>query len=433
MHEKRKPNTMWLLAVMYFVQTFFLSYTKFFALSLLWLIAIIVLDNFRICKLNIPGLKIYILALVCISIVGVCKYPIYLVARDVYYEISNIVIIYIGYRYFYKNNKLEDLLKLYFVMISMLAIVTVAIGIINILKGAGFNVFRESFSTGIKTIGVFLPIFFIYCLIYKNVIISPVVDRCCLMIWFLQALFNLSRTTLVDIAVGILLFLVFNLKKGYFNMKYINRAMLIILCAVCVMFLAFKIVPESVRNRFLDKFTNTFTEIDSNTEFNSIADASSNWRGYEIHCAQEQFRESTFVEKVIGSGNGTIIHISYVPDLWHEILDTQDGRTGVTVLHNSYYTLLIKGGVCIVTLFCLFFIKNILRGIKLTKNEQDSQISFVGIVLVIMCVIMMMDAWVVRGMVQSDTLLPWSFFFGWLSAKISKEYEVEKTLGNAYR
>ena len=85
------------------------------------------------------------------------------------------------------------------------------------------------------------------------------------------------------------------------------------------------------------------------------------------------------------------------------------------------------------TLFCLFFIKNILRGIKLTKNEQDSQISFVGIVLVIMCVIMMMDAWVVRGMVQSDTLLPWSFFFGWLSAKISKEFEEERTLANMNR
>lgn len=433
MYEKSKSNTMWLLAVMYLVQTFFLSYTKFFALSLLWLIAIIVLDNFRICKLNIPGLKIYMLGLVFISIIGLSKYPVYMVVRDIYYEISNIVIIYIGYRYFYKNNSLKDLLKLYFVMISMMSIVAIVIGIINMFSGASFGVFRESFTIGIKAIEVFLPIYIVLCLIYKNVLINPFVDKACLLIWFCQAVFSLGRTTLISIFVGITLFLALNFKKGYFNMKYLKRVMIIILCAVCVMFLVFKIVPESVRNRFLDKFTNTFTEIDSNAEFDSIDDASSNWRGYEIQCAQEQFRDCTFVEKVIGSGNGTIIHISYVPDLWQEILDTQDGRTGVTVLHNSYYTLLIKGGVFLVTLFCLLFIKNILRGIKLAKNEQDSQISFVGIILVIMCVIMMMDAWVVRGMVQSDTLLLWSFFFGWLSAKISNEFEGERVLVNTNR
>ena len=433
MHGKSKSNTMWLLVVMYFAQTFFISYTKFFALSLVWLIAVVVLDNFRICKLNIPGLKIYMLGLVFISIIGLNKYPVYMVVRDIYYETSNIVIIYIGYRYFYNNNSLKDLLKLYFVMISMMSIVAMAIGIINMFNGASFDVFRESFTIGIKAIEVFLPIYIVFCLIYKNVLVNSLVDKACLLIWFCQAVFSLGRTTLISIFGGIILFLALNIRKVCFNTKYLKRVMTIILCAVCVMLLALKIVPESVGNRFLDKFTNTFTEIDSNTEFDSIADASSNWRGYEIYCAQEQFRDSTLVEKVIGSGNGTIIHISYVPDLWHEILDTQDGRTGVSVLHNSYYTLLIKGGVCTVTLFCLFFIKNILRGIKLAKNEQDFQISFMGIILVIMCVIMMMDAWVVRGMVQSDTLLPWSFFFGWISAKVSNEFEGESVLVNMNR
>lgn len=420
--RRLKQKIIWPIIALYLLQTYFLSYEVFFAVSIVLVGYSIARSRFKIKRLDIPGLLIYIFLLAFVSSVGIAKYPFGLVARDVYYEFTNILLIYVGYNLCFERNDTEDIFSTIFVMIALSSVITFITGAFTVVGGVSFATLRETFSVGIKSIEAFLPVYIVYIIAYKNVIISKKFDLCVLIVWSVQAIMNMSRTTLFGIAIGIITSLFLLSAKKQLNLYRIRKIIGITVIIAIIVVVAIKVMPDNVTGRFVDKIWNTFTEVNSRVTFSSLADANSNWRGYEIAQAKNQWLESSLFAKIFGSGNGRLISIIYIPDLWQEIVQSQNGITGVTVLHNTYYTLLIKGGVVLVYSFITMFLMNIRKGYLRVKRASDTETIILGTTLVLLCITMMIDAYVIRGMMQNDAQLAWSIMFGWISAKLSKRF-----------
>lgn len=426
MYSKRlTKRIVWPIVILYLLQTYFLSNEIFFAISIALVGYTIIGNKFKIKCLDIPGIKLYLILLAFISCLGMMKYSFGLVARDVYYEFTNILLIYIGYTLCSKRNEIEDIYATAFTMIAISSIVTFAAGIFTVLGGVSFATLRETFSVGIKSIEVLLPVFIVYIVAYRNIIISRKIDLFVLIMWSAQAILNMSRTTLFGIVIGVLVSLFILNAKKELNLYRLKKIAGIVLVILFVVIIAARVLPENVTGRFIDKIWHTLTEVNSSISFSNLAEANSNWRGYEISQAKNQWLESSLFAKLMGSGNGRLISISYVPDLWKEIVQSQGGITGVTVLHNSYYTLLIKGGLVLVFSFIALFLLNIRKGYITVKRATNTENIILGITLILLCVTMLIDAYVIRGMVQNDAQIVWSIMFGWINAKLSGRYSNE--------
>lgn len=417
----------WPILVLYLLQTYLLSYEIFFAISIILVCYSVVRNRLKVKRLDIPGLKIYIFLLAFISIVGMTKYSFGLVARDIYYEFTNILLIYVGYELCYERKDTEDVFSTIFVMIAISSIITFISGGFTVVGGVSFATLRENFSIGIKSIEVFLPVYIIYIVAYKNTIISRRIDLFVLVMWSVQAIMNMSRTTLFGIITGIFVSLVVLSARKQLNPYRLKKILGIAVIISIIIVATIKVMPDNVTGRFIEKIGNTFTELNSKVTYSNLAEANSNWRGYEISQAKSQWMASPLLVKIFGNGNGRLILITYIPDLWQEIVQNQNGITGVTVLHNSYYTLLIKGGIVIVCSFIFMFLMNIRKGYLKVKHADNTETIILGTTLVILCTIMMIDACVIRGMVQNDAQLAWSIMLGWISAKFSKYFPFDIT------
>lgn len=420
--RRLKQKIIWPIVVLYLLQTYFVSNEIFFGISIILVGYSIARSRFQIKKLGIPGLNFYVLLLAFVSLVGITKYSLGFVARDVYYESTNILLIYIGYNLCFERSDTEDIFSTVFVMIALSSIITFITGAFTVVGGVSFATLRETFSVGIKSIEAFLPVYIVYIIAYKKVIISPKIDMLILVVWSVQAIMNMSRTTLFGIAIGIITSLLILSAKKQLNLYRIRKILGITLIIAIIVVIAIKEMPDNVTGRFIDKIWNTFTEVNSRLTFSSLADANSNWRGYEIAQAKNQWVESSLFAKIFGSGNGKLISITYIPDLWQEIVQSQNGITGVTVLHNTYYTLLIKGGVVLVCSFISMFLMNIRKGYLRVRRASNTETIILGTTLVLLSITMMIDAYVIRGMMQNDAQLAWSIMFGWISAKLSKRF-----------
>lgn len=417
--EKRKltQKIIWPLVALYLSQTYLFSYEYFFAVSVVILCVYIIWKKGVLKLPKIPGMLEYIAMLLLISFVGFIRYSLRLVVRDVFYEFSNIVLIFLGYYLYKKRKNIEDIITTTVFMVTATSIITLFSGLVALVREPSFATMRDSFAVGIKSVEVLFPIVFIYVFVEKKVVISKVADKVILMLWGLQTLLNLSRVTVVGVAIAlstcVLLLIIYH--KISFNK--VAKMVGITIIMVGLFSVVWQVIPESISNHFMNKLENTVSEIAVASEYDSIAEAQTNWRGYEISCAQQQWLEKDLVAKLVGSGNGTLIPIFYIPDNWKPIIEVQNGKTGITVLHNTYYTLLIKGGLVAVALFIRMFLLNIRKGMKYYKMKNNET----GMYLVALCVIMLVDAYVIRGMVQSDAQLTWSILFGWMNAKISSD------------
>lgn len=414
-----KNQIILMIPIMYVLQSFFLGEEAFTTLLLVILAWYLVERRGCIAVPRIPGIKLYIVLLAFISLVGFIKFTPYLVIRDIYYEFNNLVAIYIGYIICFKHEDDDAFFKTIFGSIGMVSIIAVVLGVVSLASGASFFVLRQSFSVGIKSIEVFLPIFCVYFFMFNKVCFSKRIDRLILICMIVQAFANLSRTTIAGVFIGLFVITMALQMKGIKNLKSIAVILGGILVIVVGSSVLIKVLPDTIASTYLTKVFNTLNEIDAKLTFNSLADANSNWRGYEIYCAQTQWINCSIIEKIIGSGNGRMIELFYVPDQWQAIMVTQYGKQGVPMLHNSYYTLLIKGGVLLVVVFIAMLYRNVKKGYRAIRKYNSSSINIMALTLMSLSCVMFFDAYIIRGLVESDVQLLWAVSFGWLNCRLT--------------
>jgi hypothetical protein len=161
----------------------------------------------------------------------------------------------------------------------------------------------------------------------------------------------------------------------------------------------------------------SFTEISSNNDWSNTTNIVYNWRGFEINCAKIIFLMGNITEKIVGYGFGKGI---YVGEYAYLVMPGSDGS--IPVLHNGYYTMLIKNGIVGVILYLLFYFVNIKTAIVSIKNKlniYESRVS-IGILLSLM-----VTTYFVTGIVSKYSDVVMCILFGYIANK-GFIYQTEK-------
>ena len=103
------------------------------------------------------------------------------------------------------------------------------------------------------------------------------------------------------------------------------------------MMVMWHIFPD-VADTFVYKINRSFTEVASSSENWNDSTVVSNWRGYEVHCAKQEFSKYTSMEKLFGKGFGATVDA-------HGYARLVTSENSLPYLHNGYYTTLIKMGI----------------------------------------------------------------------------------------
>lgn len=415
---KTKTEIMWIIVVLYLLKTYVLSSEMFFMLCL-FVIGLYTIKKQAIAIPRIPGLIFYVLTLILATIIGMTKYPILLVERDVFYEFFSVLYLVIGYYSFdYYKEREKSLWKTVCFCLFIISGICIGQGITSITAGADFATFREQFSQSVGSISFIVPILVGKKYIYKENTFSEVRDNGLIVLWILQLLLNLSRISIINMVIGTVVFIICGVYKKRLNFKNSFRILFTVVI-IGVLGMAFiNAMPDEAKDRFEEKFTNSLTEISAGNEYEDISDAQSDWRGYEIHCAQEQWRKSDLLSQVIGNGNGTLVYIHFIPDQWNQTVEHQNGKLGVTLLHNTYYTLLVKGGLLSVVALLALFGLNILKAKKSLVGSHDESILYATIMIVLI-VLILIDAYVVRNMMDKGSEMSALLLIGWINAQIN--------------
>lgn len=118
--------------------------------------------------------------------------------------------------------------------------------------------------------------------------------------------------------------------------RFASTLKIIILVLVGVLILG--VVLPDIYNTFVDKIARSLVELaGGNINWSDSTNIVMNWRAYEVYCAKLQFGEYSTIQKILGHGFGTLVDAK-----GYAYLVT--GGEGLAVLHNGYYTTLIKTG-----------------------------------------------------------------------------------------
>lgn len=159
---------------------------------------------------------------------------------------------------------------------------------------------------------------------------------------FIAIVISLSRTTLICLAIMLLVFAVRSIPRFA---KTVSAGTVLI----ALLLMAVSIFPSSASIEFFDKIGNSLTEVSSSQIVWDESSVNINWRGYEKYCAEVDFDNSSSFEQLFGHGDGYLMPVGSYSNL-------VTGDSGLPFLHNGFYSLLIKCGALSVVLLLAFYI-----------------------------------------------------------------------------
>lgn len=191
----------------------------------------------------------------------------------------------------------------------------------------------------------------------KGYYISPRFDRISKIGLVVLLTISFSRTTFL-----ILICLSIPFIKKYFSIILKSFVMLGLVAMVIG-----KVFPE-ISHTFITKIQNSLVEISSNESKWDDYAIVTNWRGYEVYCAKQEFSRYNLPQKLIGKGFGARVDANGYAHL-------VTSEEYLPYLHNGYYTTLIKMGLIGVFLNILYWIALYMD--KKNKTDQyEKNISF---------------------------------------------------------
>jgi O-antigen ligase len=414
-----KTEIMWIVVALYLLKRYVVEGEPFFVF-LVGVLGIYTLRKQAISIPRIPGMVIYISLIVFMSVVGVFNHPISLIERDVFYEMYPVLYLFLGYYFFdYYREHDKSIWKTVCLCLFISTLICLAKGITEVSTGANFGVFRDVFSAEMQNISVVLPILLCRTFLYKEPTFSKVRDLFLCFVWGTQILLNLSRIAIVNVFLGIIIMFICGTAVDKIKTKNYFRVFVLVAGLAAMGGIFFSFMPKDATDRLAEKIENTFSEINAKKTYATSGDAQTDWRGYEIQCAQKQWTKYNMYEQFFGRGNGTLISIHYVPETWKDTVEIQDQKLGVTILHNTYYTYLIKGGVLAILILLYFIFANLLKGVRTIRMKNEETI-FWGIVLIVISISILTNAYVVRTMISKGSEMMIVIMMGWVNAKINE-------------
>ncbi|WP_259613872.1 hypothetical protein, partial [Latilactobacillus curvatus] len=167
---------------------------------------------------------------------------------------------------------------------------------------------------------------------------------------------------------------------------------------------------------FMKKMMNSMTEISAQSDWNNYAEIVHNWRGYEIYSAKQLLNSFAVIEKVFGAGLGTLI-----PVLHSDLVGVPLSEGGIILLHNGYYTILIKTGIAGLLLYLMFFGTVIIKSIRCLHRD-----GFYTAILVSICIEILMNSYTTTGIIKSIYSFGMLVTLGYMIWRV--EYENNKKI-----
>lgn len=185
---------------------------------------------------------------------------------------------------------------------------------------------------------------------YNSELIEKIADVVIIFTFFI----SFSRSSII-------VFVILALANSHKRAKPIVSIIIIGIVALITM----RYVVPDVYTTFWDKVRNSFNELTGNNiTFWSSSSIVHDWRAYEVYCAKKQFGSFNNFEKIVGHGFGTLIDAQ-----GYSYLVTKED--GLAILHNGYYTTLIKTGILGLVNYAFAFISMICSAIyKLSGYEK---------------------------------------------------------------
>lgn len=383
----------------------FLTPKQFFVLSIGYYAFLIIKSKGKVVFPQIPGIRLYVFVIFFTTICGLFQYTIRNVIRDLYYILPTFLWILIGASEAHRKTEIDIKKTLFFYG----AFITLKNLVMFIGRGTfDFNSLRFIFGLNVYDLGFILPIFAICIFLHQEIYITKRIDRTIVMLMMFNVILSLGRIAILQPMIVFIILLFMESREA--KIKKVLRFSLAI-TIVFVMF--FYMMPSNIKSPLTNKILNSFTEIDSSQNISSVAGAMNNWRAYEIQSAQEQWKNEWIFSQLFGKGMGKGVEIQYVPYSWTGIVDENE----IPLLHNGFYTILIKGGIIGLISLLWLFIGNAKKGMQAFKYRNNKVYPNI---LVAISVAAIANTYVVRGPVQQGTFLVWSLLIGWINSWIRK-------------
>lgn len=131
----------------------------------------------------------------------------------------------------------------------------------------------------------------------------------------------------------------------------------------------------AVFHSFMERLANSLTEIShAHAPWNHIAIVT-NWRGYEVYCELQKFRQAGMIEQILGGGFGAQLDVK-----GKAYLVTTEPT--LPFLHNGYFSILMIWGICGCAAYILMLMVLYLRNRGLAEGEKQFWKALVMIIAV---------------------------------------------------
>ena len=394
--EEQKYKTVWSLVIL-FVLGFYIDYKLYFILSIGY---ILIQLRGKFLKPRVPGLLLYFLVIIFSAFVGFFVHGFRDVIRDLFYVIPSIIWIVYAFNLpeMYSVGSIKKTLYCAAVITSCLCVFNFVLA-----PTAVFNEIRVIFGKGVYDVSFILPVMAYDVILKGGVFFSKKLDRYAIILMVVNVALSFARIAILQAVILWFIICLFGVVFEKNNATVLKKSIFVLFVLICAIGCAMTYLPKEIVGDFIEKIMMTLTEINTDTQITSTLDAMHNWRASEMQSATKMWKESGLFEQMFGHGMGKGIILEYIPFTWVEMVDNGT----VPLLHNGFYTILIKCGALGVLSLVLIFLLNAWYGIKNLKNN-----TYNAILLLAISIAAIANTYVWRGPVAQSPFLGWAILLG---------------------
>lgn len=349
----------------------------------------------------LPLLLLFILSLI-MSIINVDSLNNRNILKDISYFIRPLVIIYCGAAITWKlnltKNSLIKLVVYYSLFSAIYNFLNIAININEILRNFNFLTIRENMGSSdeIAMIG------FSILLTTNNKTVFSLKSKIVMsLIFAANLIISFSRVKYITFFIS---YIILSFRRRKLTFKFVIK---IIVLSIVLPTVIYSISKTNIFEPFINKLLYTFNEINNESNWNDYRTIVHNWRGYEMYQAKQQYASFTLFNKINGYGLGTLI-----PVLHSNLVGVPIEDGGIILLHNGFYTILIKSGLVGMFFYVLFHVLSLIKSYK--KNDK-----YESKLLLTITLIHLLHTYIITGMFKSFYSLGLLLLWGALLRKDS--------------
>ncbi len=362
---------------------------------------------------KIIGFKIYGISLAIMLIYGLISAEVDNYIKGMFHVLSVVVVVILGYYLCVMTGDKKSLFLTMEICGIGMSIATFIRGLMNIGELGDIEGLRLYFGSQVYELSVIFVVLLFLCVYRKKIIATRFIDLFAIVLLGLNIIISLGRAQIFAILFVLILMNILNFIFEKNKIRVLRRFSIVLIALAILIGSVAYFMPYDIKETFFQKTENSSMELNSNASFKHEKDIYNNWRGYEIKNAQKQWRKYNTFEMVFGGGVQKQIKISNLPSHFTRGAGYTFQNNKSPILHNGYYTLLVKGGVLAIVGVLIWLLAPLFMIFWKKKDEESKDILLLMISLNAMYIIY---TYVVRGVVDQIMHLSYGLTIGWLNA-----------------